>query len=269
MATDHVGSGDLTRTLRLLWSDEEAAVKPGPKPKLTQEQIVTAGIDVADRTGLEGLTMRAVADQLGISTMALYRYVPGKGELLDLMLERLNGPIGETGWGPGEWRAAMESMAEGMWALYLEHPWFLQVNQARPLLGPRSLEGLDIVLRAFDGLGMSDIEKVGILTAVSHYVGGIARETVLQQQAAGQSGVTDEEFWSAQEPYIAEAFSSGRFPHVGALDPHCWETPAIDTMRLGLAAMLDGFEQRFRAPERSRPPVKVRGTEHRGPGRGA
>ncbi|MQA98256.1 MAG: TetR family transcriptional regulator [Streptosporangiales bacterium] len=246
MATDHVGSGDLIRTLGLLWSDDEAAVKPGPKPKLTQEKVVTAGITVADRDGLEGLTMRAVAEELGISTMALYRYVPGKGELLDLMLERLNGPVGEPAWGPGEWRNAMESMAEGMWRLYLDHPWFLQVNQARPLLGPRSLEGLDIILRAFDELGISDVEKVGMLTAVSHYVGGLARETILQQQAATQSGVTDEEFWSAQEPYLAKAFSDGRFPHVAALDPHCWETPPIESMRFGLEAMLDGFEQRFR-----------------------
>lgn len=245
MATDHVGSGDLIRTLRLLWNDAEDAVRPGPKPKLTQDKVVTAGITVADRDGLDGLTMRAVAEELGISTMALYRYVPGKGELLDLMLERLNGPVGEPHWAPGEWRAAMEAMAEGMWRLYLDHPWFLQVNQARPLLGPRSLEGLDITLRAFDGVRMTDMEKVGILTAVSHFVGGLARETILQQQAATQSGITDEEFWRAQEPYIADAFSSGRFPHVGALDPHCWETPPIDSMRYGLKAILDGFEQRF------------------------
>jgi AcrR family transcriptional regulator len=62
----------------------------GPKPGLTVERIVRAAIEVADAEGLAALSMRRVADQLGVGTMSLYTYVPGKAELIDVMLDAVH-----------------------------------------------------------------------------------------------------------------------------------------------------------------------------------
>lgn len=89
--TETSGSGDIARTMELLW---DAGRRPsrGPKPTLTLDQIVEAGVRVADAEGLESMSMRRVATELGTGTMSLYRYVPGKAELLDLMLDRVQRP---------------------------------------------------------------------------------------------------------------------------------------------------------------------------------
>src|SRR5688500_2426129 len=101
MTTEHSASGDLDRSLALLWEMDHRPTR-GPKPALTLERIVTAAITIADAEGLAGLSMRRVAAELGVGTMSLYRYVPGKGELLDLMIDRINeaprGDAGELGW---------------------------------------------------------------------------------------------------------------------------------------------------------------------------
>ena len=88
------GSGDLSRSLELLWGTREPATR-GPKAELSLERIVDAAVALADREGLGALSMRRVATELGVGTMSLYRHVPGKGELLDLMLDRVGGFDGD------------------------------------------------------------------------------------------------------------------------------------------------------------------------------
>src|SRR5688572_640704 len=72
------------RGLRLLWHRLDRPSR-GPKPTLTLGDIIESAIAVADRDGLTALSMRSVAERLGFTTMSLYRYVPGKGELVEVM----------------------------------------------------------------------------------------------------------------------------------------------------------------------------------------
>src|SRR4029450_6959760 len=105
---------------------------------------------VAAPAGLAGLSMRAVAERLGVTAMALYTYVPGKDELVDLMYDGAHAglPVGyDLGAG---WRAAVTSWASDLLGCYLQHPWALQVSFARPVLGPNEpavLEALARILR--------------------------------------------------------------------------------------------------------------------------
>ena len=82
-------SSDFKITLKILWGVRERGER-GPKPGLTVERIVQAAIELADAEGLEAASMRRVADELGVGAMSLYRYVPGKTELLDLMLDAVH-----------------------------------------------------------------------------------------------------------------------------------------------------------------------------------
>ena len=241
MSTEHASGGHLTSSLDLLWGSGERGGR-GPKPGLTQSGIVTAAIGIANREGLPALSMRRVATELGVGTMSLYRYVPTKGVLLDLMIDHVNGPAedAETFRSLG-WRAALERIAVGTWELYTGNPWLLQVNQARPLLGPGAMSAVELALGPLEGLGLSGREKMGLLVTVDHYVQGSARTHVLASQAAQQSGVTDEEFWAAQLPYMERAMEGGRYPRLSALDEDSFSMSGEEALRFGLRPLLDGF----------------------------
>ncbi|GAB3112125.1 hypothetical protein GCM10027160_13800 [Streptomyces calidiresistens] len=270
MTTAHSGSGDLSRSMELLWRGRETSGR-GPRPGLTLEAIVDAAITLADREGLSALSMRRVAAELGVGTMSLYRYVPGKGELLDLMLDRVLEP-GPTGTEPPppeateNWRTVLEFTAVGSWRLYLAHPWLLQVNQTRPVLGPNALAGLDFILEGLSGLGLTDAERMAVIMTVDHYVTGTARTYVLQSVAARETGIGDEEFWAAQGPILGEIMESGRFPRLAELDPDSFSIGGPQALRFGLDPLLDGLERYIdarRRGERPAPELVVPGTDAR------
>ncbi|MGH3906267.1 MAG: TetR/AcrR family transcriptional regulator [Pseudonocardiaceae bacterium] len=242
MTSAHSGSGDLSRSLELLWRGKEPAGS-GPKPGLTLERIVTAAVELADREGLAALSMRKVAAELDVGTMSLYRYVPGKGELLDLMLDHVNGPPRALDEHRGkDWRRTMGLVARGTWQLYLDHPWLLQVNQSRPILGPNALAGFDFALSALDGLGLTGREKVAVILAVDHYVTGTARTYALKRQVIQETGITDEEFWGAQEPVLTKAMASGNYPEIAALPEDAFSIDGAEALEFGLTPLLDGLE---------------------------
>jgi AcrR family transcriptional regulator len=243
MTTAESGSGDIERALALLWGVQEAP-KRGPKPGLTLDGIVATAVGVADAEGLDAVSMRRVATELGVGTMSLYRYVPGKTELLELMLDHVQGPPPEAV--PDDrrrldWRTVMEVTGRGVWERYLAHPWLLQVNQARPLLGPNTMAGLDLALNALEGLGLTDRERMGLVVAMDGFVSGSARTYLQGLSAAKRTGVSDEEFWAAQEPFLTEAMRSGDFPSLAALHPDTFDVSGVELFELGLHRVLDGF----------------------------
>lgn len=89
MASERSSAGDPARTLALLWgvSTEEKPGRRGPRQAKSPAEIAAVAIALADADGVDAVTMRRVAQELGVSPMALYTYVPGKAELLDLMLD--------------------------------------------------------------------------------------------------------------------------------------------------------------------------------------
>ena len=103
--------------------------------------------------------MRRVAESLDVGTMSLDRYVPGKAELLDLMLDRVRAPTrpspASATTGAPRWRR----WVRGMWRLYLRHPWLPFVDQSRPLLGPNSLDGFEFALHGLDDAGLTSQQK--------------------------------------------------------------------------------------------------------------
>src|SRR5690349_11005862 len=122
MAT-YGSTGDPQRSLELLWRTAQRPTR-GPKPTLTLDDVIAAGVAVADREGLPALSMRKVAEELRVATMSLYTYVPTKAELIDLMFDAV---VGETTADPGppaaSWREAVEGSARAAWELRHRHPW--------------------------------------------------------------------------------------------------------------------------------------------------
>lgn len=235
------GSGDITRTLDLLWGTGRRPSR-GPKPGLTLERVVEAAVGLADREGLGALSMRRIAAELGTGTMSLYRYVPGKAELLDLMLDRVQRTSQDPAdFGDGHWRSALEALGRATLALYRRHPWLLEVNQSRPILGPSALDGMEKVMSRIKPMGLSDPELLSVIIMIEGYVVGAARTQLYQQEAERTSGLTDAEFWEAQRPMLEKAMTSGRYPVMSTLAEDTFSSD-FDHFEFGLQRILDGLE---------------------------
>jgi AcrR family transcriptional regulator len=253
MSTEHDDKGpasSIVRSQELLWRRQEPKTR-GPKPGLSLDQIVDTAIAVADAEGIAGLSMRRVARELGAGTMSLYRYVPGKEELLSLMLDRVSDPSKEIEQATGEdWRSVVETAARGSWKLYLDHPWLLHVNWARPVFGPNTLAGVEFLIAGLDGIGLTDVERIMVLTAVDGFVVGTARSFIHYSNAAEETGVSEEEFWEVQLPYLEQAMASGAYPAMASLSEDAFSGGWEETFEFGLNRILDGLEKLI--TERSR-----------------
>src|SRR5215468_3853457 len=102
--------------------------------------------------------MRQVASALGVVPMTLYTYVPGKAELLDLMLDAAYARMPRADTTGHPWRHRVTAVAEENRALFESHPWVAAISAIRPPLGPGVMAKYEHELAALDGLGLDDIQ---------------------------------------------------------------------------------------------------------------
>lgn len=234
--------GDPARTLALLWRHEvPLPARRGPRPRFSVDDVVDAATALADADGLEALTMRSVAERLGVSAMGLYSYVPGKDELLDLMLDAAHLAMPRPPWRGGQgWRERVAAVADANRALFAAHPWAAWVSSARPPLGPGTTAKYDHELAAFDGTGLADVELDAALTFVLGFVRGVARagESEPEQDAA---------WWAESGPLLAQVLDVDRYPRAVRVGAAAGEAQgaAYDpgaAYRFGIERVLDGLE---------------------------
>ena len=243
MNSEYSGSGDPAKSLELLWRMRREPTR-GPKPALTVERIVVVALRIADAEGIAAMSMRRVADELGVGAMTLYRYFPGKGELLDVMLDTVYGemPRREV---DGDWRAKLDEVARENRELYLRHPWMLQVAVSRPPLGPHLMAKYEYELSAIEGIGLTDLEMDATIALVNGYVHGAVRTAVEARQVIQRSGISDKEWWLAHEPLLDKIGDSKKFPlatRVGTAVGNEFDAPydSDHAFEFGLARLLDG-----------------------------
>ncbi|WP_336208275.1 TetR/AcrR family transcriptional regulator [Nonomuraea sp. LPB2021202275-12-8] len=246
MTVEYSGKGDPARSLALLWRTSERTSRKG-KPDLSVDRIVRAAIEVADAEGLQALSMRRVAEKLGVGTMSLYTYVPGKPELLDVMLDTVYGETIRPDNPSGGWRERLEAIARENWTLYLRHPWLLQVAASRPVLGPNVTAKYDYELRAVDGIGLTDVEMDSVITLITGFVHGTARGAVEAAQAESRTGLSDEQWWAAHAPFFSRIADVSRFPTAARVGQAAGEAQgsaysAEAAFEFGLQRVLDGIE---------------------------
>lgn len=259
MAPEYAGRGDAVRSMELLWGRAAKGGARGPKPGTDLESVVRVAIEIADAEGLEAVSMRRVADRLGLGTMSLYTYVPGKGELLDLMLDTVYGErspdVVRAGAAP---REAMEALARDQWDFHHRHPWTLYVASSRAVLGPNESDAYEAVLAVAADFGVPAREAVAIVDAVSMYVRGAARDAVEAAAAERVTGMTELEWWQARDAILSEVMTAERFPTLGRLDAEgAFAVPPdtenynlrfiVDDFEFGLQRLLDGIEAHVRA----------------------
>src|ERR1700742_2649804 len=148
-------------TADFLWHDRAKPTR-GPKPALTLEQIADAAIAIADAEGLAAVSMQRVAADLGYTKMSLYRYLPGKAELVAAMLERA---LGEPPALPPGWRAGLTGWAEALLAGYLGHAWALEATSGARPVGPHELDWTERALGVLPE-GLTGAERMDVVATV-------------------------------------------------------------------------------------------------------
>ena len=257
------GEGQPERTLALLWRNhrkrapDAARATPsreargaGRRPSLDVDDVVMAGIRLADEQGLVAASMGGVAKELRVGTMTLYTYVPSKEEFLDLMVDQVLAERdlpGSRAPRPDDWREQIEIYSEQTRAMFQRHPWLAQVSTIRPPVGPGMLAGREYLLSAFLGLGLSPAETNTAALAITTYVdsaAGLEAESELIERATGQS---NDAWWYERSDLWETYFDVERHPAMTAIwNANGYQSStreaAAESYRYGLERLLDGIQ---------------------------
>jgi AcrR family transcriptional regulator len=252
MNEDGVGIG-VPPAMALAWGVAERAGR-GPKRTLSLRQVLDAGIGLAVEQGLSAVSMARVAERVGVSTMALYRYVPAKDDLLELMVDTALGappalPDGTS------WRDGLRLWAEGCRDRYRAHPWALQVPITGPPLGPNNVRWLEFGLAALRETALSDQQKLSSVLLVSAFVRGEEAITADILARIAETGRPPEDY----DRLLGGLIDPVQFPELhraigsGALADEDPDDIGMDAeFEFGLERILDGVDALVRSARRRR-----------------
>ncbi|MDX3006811.1 TetR/AcrR family transcriptional regulator [Kribbella solani] len=194
-----------------IWLRPERAAR-GPRPAHSRAEIAAAAVRVADTDGLEAVSMRRVAAELGTGTTSLYRYVDGKDELFDLMVDQAMGdrPLPVP---TGDWRTDLRALADTQRARALRHPWLVRLPATRPVLGPNMLAWLEATYAAVDAPGLSADEVLAQASTLLTFVRG----HVLEELAERESSQAMADWLAQQSRYGERVIRSGDYPHLSRM----------------------------------------------------
>jgi AcrR family transcriptional regulator len=199
---------------------------------LSREIIARAALEVVDAHGSDGLTMRALADRLGVKAASLYNHMAGKDELIDAIAELVNEEIGLAPLDAADWRAGLADYARGYRAVFLRHPNTIALLARRRVEAERQLLTYDALLAALGRAGLAPADAAEAAAALDYLVLGSALETF----TAGFTRDTAE--YRPGYPALAEALEASAVRGSG-LDDRGFEL-ALRLLLDGLAARLHG-----------------------------
>jgi AcrR family transcriptional regulator len=215
-----------------VWSRTDPAAR---RPRFTRDDIAAAAMSIADQEGLDAVSMRRIAAELGAGTMTLYHYVRTKDEVLTLVVDRLlgEGLLGPDEPMPADWRAALTLIARRTRDALMRHPWILDIADD-PFFGPNSLRHLDELLGALSTLPITLEEKLEIITAIDEFVFGHC------MQARNNAAATPDDVAERLGEYVSGLVAEGNYPELARLVEH---EPMLSVWRRLEAAM--GSPDRF------------------------
>jgi len=225
---------ELPPGIELAWGLRDHS-RRGPKPGLTLDRIVKAGIDIARADGIAAVSMARVAAGLGVGTMSLYRYVGAKDELVRVMADTALGTP-QSGPTDEDWRAGLTRWATGMRASYRRNPWLLDVPVSATMLAPNSVAWMEAALRCLASTPLSEQQKLSTALLVSGFV---RNEAALSADVVGTDNQAAQQFG----PALAQLTDPVRFPALhralasGALEDDDGLEAEFD---FGLQCILDG-----------------------------
>jgi DNA-binding transcriptional regulator YhcF (GntR family) len=224
--------------------DTGAAGAPEPEPDLSRTRIVRAAVAIADAEGIDALSMRRVANELGAGAMSLYRHVPGKEELLLLMRDAVFGERPLPAVPPEGWRDQLELSSRSLWAMYRRHPWLARTaSLTRPSAGVNQMPYSEWNLRALSDAGLDDPTIFRLHLALFGFVHGWASSLEIEHREAAETGTTPADWLIAREAETRAVMESGAFPvSVRVFLQQEIDFDLDEIFETGLARLLDGIQ---------------------------
>src|SRR3954452_21199493 len=199
------------------------------------ERVVTAALTVADSEGMDAVTMRRLARELGVEAASLYHHVHGKNQILDGLVDVVAAEI-EPPTPSADWRTAISQRAHNTRAVLRRHPWAVSLMASRTNPGPATLRLLETGIRCFREGGFSVLQAAHAISVVDSYVHGFVLQEV-------NLPFRDESELAAMTGAIMETFPASEFPYLFELTVEHVLKPGYDYGKefdSGLNVVLDG-----------------------------
>jgi len=209
------------RGIRQLWGLDDAPSR-GPKARWSAAQLAACGVELADEAGLDGVSLAKVAERLGMTTTAVYRYVESKAELVELMVDEAVGdPPPLHG---DDWCAQCRSWATLLAERYAAHSWLSEIRPQRMPTAPRAYAWIDALVAAVEGRTTADPLRLALL------LDGLVRSYAALGANAGD----------AAPAWLQDAVAD-RFPRLAAGTARAEPSPR-DELAYAVGVVLDGLD---------------------------
>ncbi|MGW0815270.1 TetR/AcrR family transcriptional regulator C-terminal domain-containing protein [Streptomyces viridiviolaceus] len=224
----------------VIWERPERTGR-GPRPAHTRADIAAAAVRIADAEGLDAVSMRRVATELGCGTMSLYNYVPRKEDLHELMVDAVSGE--HEPWEPsGDWRADLLRVARQTRALMHRHPWLPRLMSPVYGFSPNALRYLEHCLACLDPYDGSYGTKMQLIAMVNGVVTTYVTNELATAERTRSLPWSQEQENAVRGAYLGRQVASGAYPRLAAAfteDPGPIDLEAV--FEQALARVLNGF----------------------------
>lgn len=199
----------------VIWARPERAGR-GPRPAYSRAEIAAAGVRVADAEGLDAVSMRRVAAELGSGTMTLYNYVPRKEDLYELMVDAVSAEYDLPEHPAGEWRTELTALARASRALMHRHPWLPRLMSPVYGFSPNALRFLEYSLACLDALDAPHGAKLELVAMVTGLVTTYVANELATVERARVLPWSEEKEQEVRGRYLLSQVSTGRYPRLAA-----------------------------------------------------
>ncbi|MFI6082292.1 TetR/AcrR family transcriptional regulator [Streptomyces sp. NPDC051217] len=199
----------------VIWSRPERAAR-GPRPSHTRAEIAAVAVRIADADGMEAVSMRRVAGELGCGTMSLYNYVPRKEDLYELMADLVAGEYDLPERPTGDWRADLTGLAHRARAMMRRHPWMSRLMSATYGFSPNAMRFLEFSLWCLDPLDLPYGRKMELVAMVNGIVTTYVANEIQTAERTRSLPWSAEREHEIRMAYLAGQVGSGQFPRLAA-----------------------------------------------------
>ena len=224
-----------------------ATTKTRPRGSLTREEIIKEALALLDEHGPGALSMRRLADRLGVAPNALYYRVRGKADLIDALIDQVYADLDLNPDPAGDWTQQLTTLSQAIRAHLLAHPAVVPYALQQPGLRPNSLRLGEAIYGVLRPAGFSDQATVGIVYALLTYILGFV---ALEIPRAGTAPQTSDEFVRRLHGFFA-ALPPGEFPHTVELAPLLARISTDDQFQFGIGIFLAGLQAQQPPPGQS------------------
>jgi AcrR family transcriptional regulator len=227
----------------------DTSTRTRPRGSLTREEIIKEALALLEQEGPGALSMRRLAERLGVTPNALYTYVRGKADLIDGLIDQVYADLTLELDRPGDWTQQLTTLSQQIRDHLLAHPAVVPFALQQPGLGPHSLRLGEAIYNVLRPAGFSDQAVVGTVYALLTYILGFV---ALEVPRAGTTPQTSDEFVRRMWAFFA-ALPPGEFPHTVQLAAQLARISTDDQFQFGIRTFLAGLNTRQPEREQTRP----------------